>query len=140
MRRFSALLLVVGLAACSPSSISPEMQAHAEKYFTAVQAGDVEAVLVLYDPDFYAATPRAEWARLLTRISEKLGKMQFHKLLGWRAHTQIGTGSGRFLELTYEVMYEKYPAQELIVVRRGLTGGAPAIIAHNINSRGLLLE
>jgi hypothetical protein len=37
------------------------------KYFATVQAGDVAGVLALYDPDFYAVTPRAKCARLPAR-------------------------------------------------------------------------
>jgi hypothetical protein len=139
-RPLCVVAVILVLAACAPSVVAPELQAHAEKYFVAIEKGDVDGALKLYDPDFYKVTSVAQWKRILERVEEKLGKMQSYKLVGWRVNSRIGSGSGVYAELSYEVKYEKYPAHEVIVVRQLSSGGGPGIISHNINSVGLLLE
>jgi hypothetical protein len=134
------VMICVLLGACSSASISPEMQAVADGYFKAISSERLEDALDLYDSHFYAQTPRQQWHGMLRGVSKKLGKLQSQKLIGWRVHNRVGTGAGTFLELSYEVQYEKYPAREFIVVRRPLTGGEPKILSHQINSAGLLLE
>jgi hypothetical protein len=134
-----ACLIVAGMAACGISEGKQQGEAFAEQYFAASGRGDTSAVLAMYDEEFYKATSKAQWRELYGRVRTKLGKPQTHLLTTWTVNNTAGTsGSGRYVNLIYQVQYETGNGTETIGVflPSGSTGAG--IRGHHFNSDALL--
>lgn len=142
MRRLG---VAIGLAAlvvsgCGLGQEKGKAEEVASGYFERVKQKDFEGALDFYSPKFYQATPREKWLELLGKFNGKLGDLKQYKLVGWNFKKWAGSGgtSGTYWQLQYQTTYSKHPAQETLMVFKPLRGGEFKIIAHNINSEGLL--
>lgn len=140
-------VLIVGLAGtllsgCGMREAKGEVELVAQAYFDCIQKADFDGAMELFSAKFFQATPREDWRAMQEKIGEKLGKLQSYNLVQWNVFKGKKPGglSGTIVELGYEVTYEKYPAQVLMVVYKPVGGEEFEIISMNINSQGLLLE
>jgi len=139
MRTVFVLVLTIGLAACGVTQGKKEGEALAERYFSAAARGDDVSVLAMYDAAFYGTTSRAQWQEQYGRIRAKLGKPQHHTLKNWRVTSTATTeGSGQFVELVYDVEYERGKGTESIGVFLPARSGTAGIRSHHFNSDDLL--
>jgi hypothetical protein len=140
-------VLIVGLAGtflsgCGFGKAKGEAELVAQAYFDCIQKSDLDASMELFSAKFFQETSREDWRTMQEKVSEKLGPLQSHKLARWNVFkgTKRGGLSGTAVELGYEVTYEKYPAQVLMVVYKPTGRTDFQIISMNINSQGLLME
>jgi len=141
------IALFLGLAAslaggCGMGKAKGEAEQVAAAFFDALRQQDHEAAMELFSEKFFEETSREEWRNILDKVGEKLGTPESRKLVRWYVFAGKDKRglSGTTVDLSYEVTYEKYPAQVFMVVNRPLRGGDFKIVSMNINSRGLLLE
>ncbi len=131
------LALVVITGGCGFTQSKNDAEAIAERYFEAAQRGDNEAVLSLYDQQFYTNTPRPKWAEMYSKIVGKLGKPTKHDLTNWTVNNMVGIGAGRYVTLVYKVTYEKDAGRETLRIFLPPSGSG-GILAHNFTAPALL--
>jgi hypothetical protein len=130
---------LVGLAACGVTEGKQQGEAFAERYFAAAGRGDTASVLAMYDDEFYKATPEAQWRETYGRIRSKLGKPHTHTLTTWTVNSTAGTlGSGRHVNLVYQVQYENGNGTETIGVFLPSGSDRAGLRGHHFNSDALL--
>jgi hypothetical protein len=101
-----------------------EAEATAERYYTAIAAGDAEAAVALVDPSAFEHTPREQLVQFLRQARERLGEYQGRAPTGFRVgtfYTDTGETISR-LVLTYHVRYALHEADESLTF---LTGDGP---------------
>jgi len=119
------------LASCGMSESREESIAVADRYFAAMSTGDVAAALRFYSEKFFATTPRPEFERTLTDLTQRCGKVTSHKLASWATNSTIGTNAGSTTMLLYDVQYSACETSETMKIFKA-DGGAPQIVAHAI--------
>jgi hypothetical protein len=136
----AALILGLALTGCGIRETKSEAEAFVAAHFQSLRAKDFNKALDSYTPQFFANMPKEEWEKMLPRVQEKLGEYQSHQISGWNMQKKAGTGAGTYVTLKCVVQYARYPAQEELTVFRPPGGGGFKILAHQINSAGLLKE
>lgn len=99
------LLSIATCVGCAFSADRKEAEQLAEQYFATVRAEDLDAVLSLYSPRFFATTPREEWRKFLGEQRSRCGTPQSHALVNWDVLNSIGSNSGVRTTLVYDVQY-----------------------------------
>src|SRR5262245_38947037 len=118
-------LLALSLAGCGERVEGKrEAEATAERYYTAVAAGDFEAAVGVLDPEAFERTPREQMVEFLRTARQRLGEYQGHTVKGWRAGKFVTASGETFsrLVLTYRVRYAQHEVDESLTF---LTGGSP---------------
>ncbi len=145
--RLLPVVLIVGLAGtvlsgCGMGAAKGEAELVAQAYFDCIQKSDLDGAMEVFSAKFFQETSREDWRTVLEKVSEKLGPLQSYKLVRWNVFkgTKPGGLSGTLVQLGYQVTYQKYPAQVLMVVHKPVGGGEFQIVSMNINSQGLLMD
>jgi hypothetical protein len=114
---------------CSFSDNRKEAEQLAEKYFSAMQAGEIEGVLPLYSARFYAATSRADWLAFLQNQRARCGPPKTHSLVTWNVLNMFGTNAGSTTTLVYDVQYSSCRVSEKMTIFKP-SGGKIQIQGH----------
>ena len=126
-------LALATTAGCSPLPDASRAQTLGEEYFRRLQRGNEQAIFALYSEKFYEATPREKWEQTFAKIHETLGEYEAHTLVNLQAKRMVGTNSGDYIVLLYDVRYSKRQAKETITVYAPLTGAdPPSILGHDV--------
>jgi Protein of unknown function (DUF4019) len=120
------------LSACDLLQDKEDATACAERYFAAADHGEVSAVLSLYSPRFFAATPRETWLEALQQVRDRCGTPSTHKLDNWSVTHNVGANAGTTVKLLYEVRYQRCRMTETLVIFRPPDEGF-SIIGHNFH-------
>jgi hypothetical protein len=138
IRAFLILSLALAMAAasaCGSYASRNDAEAFAERYFAALQGGDVSGALALYSPKFFEGTPRGEWLATLQGVRERCGMPTSHSLENWVVTNRIGTDSGSSATLVYDVKYASCRLSETLVVFKP-EGGEDKILRHILKLEG----
>jgi hypothetical protein len=114
---------------CSFSDNRMEAEQLAERYFSTMQGGDIEAVLPLYSARFYAVTSRAEWLAFLQNQRARCGTPKSHSLVTWNVLNSFGTNAGITTTLVYDVEYSSCRVSEKMTIFKS-SGGKIQIQGH----------
>lgn len=123
----SALLL----QGCGYSDSRRRAEQLADKYFLAMQAGDVNGALGAYAPAFFEHTQRETWSSELRSIQSQLGPVQSYQLASWNVSSRVGTGAGSYVLLVYAVTYKRGHREERLLMFSP-PDGEFAIIRHDL--------
>lgn len=107
---------------CSFSENRKEAEQLADRYFSMMQGSDVEAVLALYSPRFYAVTPRADWLSFLKNQRARCGVPKSHSLVTWNVFSSMGADAGVRATLVYDVHYSNCQVSEKITTFKSSDG------------------
>ncbi len=144
MKRFYLLALVflmaVTITGCSLVEDKSVAENVVKNYFELIKDKNFEKTLTLYSKQFFEKTKKEDWLQILKNINGKLGDLQKYELIRWNINKRVGTGSGTYFSLQYQVTYSKYPANESFTIFKKRRGSELRIVGHFINSQGLLLE
>ena len=134
-----ALSITMSFLACSSTTDSKqEAETTMAKVYDLIQEEAYESVLDYYSPQFFQETSREKWNEMLENINSRLGSFMTYEVIGWKVKKNIGTGSGTYVQLTYETNYKKYVAQENIILFREVGTSNFSILGHHIVSKGFL--
>jgi hypothetical protein len=117
------------MASCGLSKGRQEAESVAERYFTAMDAGDIPGALSLYSARFYQVTSRAEWLQWLSDLRARCGPPRSHSLSSWKVMSTIGTNGGMRATLVYDVQYSSCRMSESFTIFKP-TGGKTQVDAH----------
>ena len=138
---FASTLLLALLGGCGFLQGKKDAEALLVRHFQALSTNGVATALADYGPAFFQTTPKEQWTKALTRLSEKLGAYQSHKITSWNVHKGAGMGgAGTTVKIQCDVAYAKHPAKENFTLFKGVGDSEFKITGHNINSVGLLTE
>jgi hypothetical protein len=122
--------LGAALSACGFAQDKAEAAAYAERYFATAAHDDISAVLPLYSPRFFAATPRETWLGTLTQVRDHCGKPSTHELQAWSVFNKVGKDAGISVKLVYDVKYERCRMTETLLVFKPAEGGF-SVVGHH---------
>jgi hypothetical protein len=137
---FAVASLWLTLGGCQYLTDTAGAQEVAKRMFESRRAHNQEAAMAQYSPQFFAATPAPKWVAMLDGVQTRLGELEAFELAQWNVRTNIGTNGGTFYQLIYRVKYARYSATEAVTLYKPFWGGDMRIVAHHINSEGLLLQ
>ena len=144
MKRIVLAIFVIWLVGCSPSATIdalPDAKKVAEQFFEKYKAEQYEALDSLYGDEFWQATPKDIWHRILPNVQDEMGSIKQCELQNWHQTTSASTsGSGNIVQLQYACKHEKYDSIFAFTILKPLSGGESKIVGQNFNSLGLLLE
>ena len=133
------LSIIMSFLACSSSTDSKQEAATTmSKVYDLIQEEAYESALDYYSAQFFQETSREKWSETLEHINSRLGSLMTYEVIGWKVKKNIGTGSGTYVQLTYETHYTKYVAKENIILFRELGASDFNILGHHIASDGFL--
>jgi hypothetical protein len=136
--RWLVIWLVLGVMSCGFKKAKEDAELAVARHFEAVGSHSEAVLLAGYDPRFYSAVPREEWAKRLALVETKLGQYKSFTVASWNVQNKIGTDGGTYVSLTCKVTYSKHPADEAMVFFRASDDDEFKIIKHGIVSEGLL--
>jgi len=127
-------ILTLSLTACGALPDSGPAKAVGERYFSALKQAEYETIDTLYSAEFDVSTPKDKLQRVRTKIREKLGEYQSHRLFNTHSNRFSGLGkpAGDYTTLQYEVTYSKGTAKETIVVFAPRGGGDALINGYDV--------
>lgn len=138
---FLILLVSIATFGCSKNSDVTNAEKVANNLFEAIKNKDFDTAITFYSPKFFELNPNVNWLEVLINKTNKLGDLSTYELKGWSITNAFGTlESGTYVELKYSVTYSRYPGTETLTLLKSSTGGELGIVAHSINSIGLLIE
>ncbi len=138
---FLILLVSIATFGCSKNSDVTNAEKVASNLFEAIKNKDFDTAVTFYSPEFFELNPNVNWLEVLINKTNKLGDLSTYELKGWSVTNAFGTlESGTYVELKYSVTYSRYPATETLTLLKSSTGSEFSIVAHSINSIGLLIE
>jgi hypothetical protein len=120
------------LSACGFAQDKADAAAYAERYFAAATQDELSAVLPLYSPRFFAATPRETWLETLQQMRDRCGTPSVHKLDNWLVTHNFGKDAGTTVKLLYDVKYERCRLTETLVIFKPPDAGF-GIIGHSFH-------
>lgn len=95
------------LYGCGFSDDRGRAEQHADEYFLAMRAGDVNGALSTYAPAFFQQTRRDTWSSQLRSIQSRFGPVESYERLSWNVSSRVGTGAGTYVTLVYAVTYQR---------------------------------
>jgi hypothetical protein len=110
------LFVAVGCAGCGFTEDRREAEQLAEQYFAKAKAEDLDGVLALYSPRFFAATSRDRWRQVLEEQRSRCGTPQSHTLINWHVFSSFGSNAGVRTTLVYEVNYSSCRVAETLTI------------------------
>jgi len=125
-----AVTLAALLTGCGFTEEKNRATALLERYFTAASTSDAAGLLAFYSEEFFAATSRGEFTRLLENIGARCGQRRTHRLANWNVTTRVGSHAGSTTVLTYDVEYARCQVTETITVFRP-PDAEPKILGHH---------
>ncbi len=143
IRTLLSLILFASMVTfgCNINSDKTDAEKVANNYFEAIKNGDFDTAITFYSPKFFELNPNINWLEVLLNKTNKLGDLSTYELKGWRITNAFGAlESGTYVELKYNVVYSRYPATETLILLKSSDGGEFSIVAHHIDSIGLLTE
>jgi hypothetical protein len=132
-RLWSGLIFSMGsfvlCAGCGFSEDRKEAEQLAEQYFAKAKAEDLDGVLALYSPRFFAATSRDHWRQFLGEQRLHCGTPQSHELIKWTVFSSFGSNAGVRTTLIYDVKYSSCRFAETLTLFKP-SGGEIQIQGH----------
>jgi hypothetical protein len=123
---------VAGFALCAGCGFTEdrkEAEQLAEQYFAKAMADDIDGVLGLYSPRFFAATSRDHWRQFLDEQRSRCGTPQSHRLVSWNVFSSFGSNAGVRTTLVYDVNYSSCRFAETLTIFKP-SGGEIQIQGH----------
>jgi hypothetical protein len=115
--RIAGTMFIAGLLALSackgPASVQ-DANAKVATFHQRLDAGDFEAIWKDTGADMKIATRKEDFAGLLGRVHEQLGKVRESKQTGWQTRVD---NSGSFAELTMNTTFERGGAYETFIYK-----------------------
>ncbi len=123
------------LAACSSQKDLTAAEAAVAQFHQALDAGQFESLYDSASPEFKQSGTEAEIVKFLQAVHRKLGNSRSTTREFWQVNWQT---SGEVISLRYATEYEQGKAREEFVFR--MSGGAPALVSYNVNSKALIVN
>lgn len=126
MRTLCLLLsLSLLLAACGESAQTDQQEiAMFDKYFQALQAGDIDAAVALYPQD-----SRDHWRHFLQELEKQRGKIKSYKIESIEPHTVF---SGKYYLAIVDVVGARKETTEMVTVQRKLSDKQIHVVVHSL--------
>ena len=135
----AATSLLIG--GCGFTQGKKDAEAVLTRHFQTIATNGFDTAMADYGTQFFQKTTKDQWAKALTKLSDKLGSYQSHTVTGWRMFKKAGTtGAGTTASLQCQVTYSKHTATESFTLFKGVGDSDYKILGHNINSTALLTE
>jgi hypothetical protein len=132
VRTSAVILLTVSFALCAGCGFSEdrkEAEQLAEQYFAKAMAEDLDGILSLYSPRFFAVTSRDHWRQFLEEQRLRCGTPQSHELINWTVFSSFGSNAGVRTTLVYDVHYSSCRFAETLTIFKP-SGGVIQIQGH----------
>jgi hypothetical protein len=135
------ILAFLLLGGCGFTQGKKDAEAVLVRHFQAVSTNGFSAALADYGAQFFQNTTKDQWAKVLAKLSDKLGAYQGHTVTGWNVASDMGTGgTTTIVSLQCQVTYSKQTATESFTLRKGVADADYKIIGHQISSAALLTD
>jgi hypothetical protein len=128
--RFARILLLllsvpVWLVACGETAQTDQQEiAMFDRYFQALQAGDIDAAVALYPQD-----TQARWRHFLQDLEDKRGAVQSYTIESIEPNTVF---SGKYYLATVHVVGSKKETTEMVTVLRKLSDKKIHVVVHSL--------
>ena len=134
LRYLPILLVSLFLAGCGAGDAKKAGDATVARFFAAMAKKDWNEVNQCCSNQFFSKVSKEEHAKLLTKVTDKLGDYQSHQQVGFK----YMTGTSTQLTMTYEVQYSKGKATEIFMFLGSPDENGYEISGHRIDSPALL--
>jgi hypothetical protein len=124
-----AVILVAWCAGCGFTEGRKEAEQLAEQYFVKARADDLDGMMSLYSPRFFAVTSRDHWREILEEQRSRCGTPQSHALISWKVLSSVGSNAGVRTTLVYDVKYSSCQVAETLIIFKP-SGGENQIQGH----------
>jgi hypothetical protein len=108
------------------------------RHFDALGHHAYETALADYDDQFFEEVTRTEWRDALASVEGKLGTFQRYSVNVRGLESRVTAGPGTYLKFQCQVTYARSTAEETFFLFRRTGSAKFKILAHQIDSMGLL--
>ncbi|KGO93050.1 hypothetical protein [Flavobacterium subsaxonicum] len=113
-----------------------EAEKVAEVLYTDIAKQDFKKAEMLFGDKFFEVTTREDLQKMFTMLNEKLGNYKSRKLANWQTTSTVGTNPATNYVLVYTVEYDKFSAEEKIILSK--VDDDIKILGYNVNSKAFL--
>jgi len=113
-----------------------EAEKVAEILYTDIAKQDFKKAETLFGDKFFEVTTREDLQKMFIMLNEKLGNYKSRKLANWQTTSTVGTNPATNYVLVYAVEYDKFSAEEKIILSK--VDDDIKILGYNVNSKAFL--
>ena len=130
------LLIFALLVACTSIAQKGAAEAAVNQFHDRLDAASYDQIYDGSDDRFKATATREQFAKVLTAIHDKLGKVTASKQTNFSAQDRAGTDVGSYVQLVYDTQFASGRGTETFTWR--VDGGQVRLYSYNINSADLI--